>query len=239
MQMLFNSPLSSDKADSLIELLELSSDDCVIDVGCGTGEFLIRTVEQSGATAVGVDNHVASLELAKQNAAGRVEDALIQFVDQDIRKYEPSGLFDCGVCMGATHAYSMNAPAYPETLKGLGKIVRPGGKLLIGESHWTRPPDPEYLEFIGDPVGTYRTHLENVELATQSGLVPLYAITSSLEEWDDFEWRHNIRKEKQAAELEGEEAAKLLEFSRNWRMAYLRWGRGTMGFAFYLFAKPE
>jgi hypothetical protein len=34
--MLFNSPISSDKANMLIDLLPLSSSDRVIDVGCGT-----------------------------------------------------------------------------------------------------------------------------------------------------------------------------------------------------------
>ena len=33
--------------------------------------------------------------------------------------------------------------------------------------------------------------------------------------------------------------AQTLERNRKWRNEYLRWGRSTMGFGFYLFAKPK
>jgi ubiquinone/menaquinone biosynthesis C-methylase UbiE len=41
----FAAPIDSDRADALIELLDLSPDDEVIDVGCGEAELLIRVLE--------------------------------------------------------------------------------------------------------------------------------------------------------------------------------------------------
>lgn len=236
--MLFNSPISSAKADTLIDLLSLSSTDRVLDVGCGTGEFLIRIIEKFGARGVGVDVHSDSLASARSAAAGRGCEDRIEFIEADIRKYEIAEPFDCGVCMGASHAYAMDEPAYSETLKGLGQSVCVGGLLLIGESYWIREPDKEYVDFVGEPSGTYRTHRENVELAESHGMRALYATTSSLDEWDDFEWRHHMRIEKMALESpDDEEVLKKRDHGRAWRSAYLKWGRGTLGFGFYLFRR--
>ena len=238
--MLFNSPISSEKADRLIDLLQLDSTSRVLDVGCGTGEFLMRIVERYGCHGVGVDTESTSLENARSAAEDRKCAGLIDFIQADIKDYDVGGSLDCGVCMGASHAYAMDEPAYPETLRGLGSKLKVGGRLLIGESYWTRPPEQEYLDFVGEPNGTYRTHEENVTLAESFGLLPLYAVTSSPDEWDDFEWSHHMRIENHALENPDDpEAIKKRDWGREWRAAYLKWGRGTLGFAFYLFRKES
>ena len=63
--MLFNSPIGSEKADRLVELLQLNPDSRVLDVGCGTGEFLIRIAERYRCHGVGVDTDPASLNAAR------------------------------------------------------------------------------------------------------------------------------------------------------------------------------
>ena len=68
--MLFNSPFSSEKADRLIGLLPLDSESRVLDVGCGTGEFLVRVIEKFGAQGTGVDIDPTSLEIARRKAEG-------------------------------------------------------------------------------------------------------------------------------------------------------------------------
>jgi ubiquinone/menaquinone biosynthesis C-methylase UbiE len=239
--MLFNSPLSSSKANKLIDVLKLDSGSRVLDVGCGSGEFLIRTIERYKSQGFGVDTNAAFLEIARQTSRSRVSSSQIEFLQADIKEanFAPN-TFDCGICIGSSHAFSMNELAYPETLKGLCRLVRPGGLLLIGESYWAREPAKEYLDSIGEPVGVYRTHFENVELAVGHGLVPLYALTSSLDEWDEFEWNHNIKMEQEfSSSAKMVEDLKRIQFSRNWRMAYLRWGRETMAFGFYIFQRPS
>lgn len=238
--MLFNSPISSEKADRLIDLLALTADSRVLDVGCGTGEFLIRIIEKYRCHGVGVDMDAAGLEAAREASEERGCGELAEFVERDIGDYRGETGFDCGLCLAATHAYALDEPAYPEALRGLGGNVKEGGMLLIGESYWARTPEQAYLDFVGTPNGTYRSHEENVRLAESLGLRPLYAITSSLDEWDDFEWSHHMKIEKHARENPDDPAAlERRDRGRAWRSGYLEWGRGTMGFAFYLFRKES
>ena len=234
--MLFNSPISPEKAHRLIELLALKENDRVLDVGCGTGEFLIRVLEKYQAHGIGVDIDRKSLDIARRISKERNCEERSQFIEIDITKYQADNPFDCGICLASTHAYAMDEPAYATTLTEMGKAINPGGTLLIGESFWIKPPARKYQEFVGEPSGTYRTHRENVELAESLGLRTLYAITSSLDEWDDFEWSHHMKIENNALENPDDpDAIKKRDRGRAWRSAYLEWGRGTLGFGFYLF----
>jgi cyclopropane fatty-acyl-phospholipid synthase-like methyltransferase len=67
----FCSPLSSTKANELVELLGLSASSRLLDVGCGKAEFLLRAVQRYAATGVGVDPKGEFLRVARANAETR------------------------------------------------------------------------------------------------------------------------------------------------------------------------
>lgn len=238
---MFNSPLSVEKAERLIQLLGLPANGRILDVGCGNGEFLIRVIEATGGHGLGIDLAPEIIVAAQTRANGRISPNSCEFRTADIQQESlPDNSFDLAICLGSTHAFGSGQAAYPNTLQALKKVVRPGGQLLIGEGYWKQTPDPEYLQLIGEPVGIYHDHATNITFAEQQGLVPLYAAVSSQDEWDHFEWSHRMRIEKEAAERPNDpETAEKLKRSRTWRDGYLRWGRTTMGFGFYLFMKPS
>ncbi|MCA9995391.1 MAG: class I SAM-dependent methyltransferase [Anaerolineales bacterium] len=238
--MLFNSPISSKKADRLIQLLDISNDDHVLDVGCGNGEFLIRLIEVSAAHGLGIDINSELIAAAQKKASIRIPTAAYEFRIADIQK-EPlnDASFELAICIGSTHAFGKGQAAYPNTIQRLLQLVSPGGQLLIGEGYWKQVPAEAYLQLIGDPVGIYHDHMTNILFAEQQGLITLYAAVSNEDEWDDFEWSHRMRIEREAALYPNDPAvAEKLKRSREWRDGYLRWGRSTMGFGFYLFLKP-
>jgi SAM-dependent methyltransferase len=240
--MLFNSPLSPEKADRLIQLLDLSPDGRILDAGCGDGEFLIRVIEATGAHGLGIDIDEVAIADARKKAAGRIPNTAYEFRTADLQQEPlPEGSFDLAICLGSTHAFGSGEAAYPNAIRELGRLVRPGGLLLIGEGYWKRPPAQPYLQLIGEPVGIYHEHAGNISLAEQQGLIPLYAAVSSEDEWDHFEWSHRLRIEREARQHPDDpQTAKKLKQSREWRDGYLRWGRSTMGFGFYLFlASPK
>ena len=84
--MLFNSPLSAEKANQLIKLLDLNSDCRILDVGCGNGEFLIRVIEATGAHGLGIDIDTRSISAAQKNANGRIPARSYEFRTADIQQ---------------------------------------------------------------------------------------------------------------------------------------------------------
>jgi SAM-dependent methyltransferase len=238
--MVFNSAVSLEKADRIIQLFDLAPTGRILDVGCGNGEFLIRTIEAAGGQGLGIDLDPKIISAAQENANGRIPVTAFEFRTAEIQQEPlPDNTFDLALCIGSTHAFGSGQAAYPNALQALTKLVRPGGQLLIGEGYWKQPPAPEYLQLIGEPLGIYHDHAANITLAEQHGLVPLYAAVSNEDEWDHFEWSHRMRIEKEAAERPNdEETAEKLNRSRIWRDGYLRRGRNTMGFGFYLLRKP-
>lgn len=234
----FNSPISSQKADQFVQLLDLRSGDRVIDAGCGTGDFLLLlAAHHRGVHGLGIDQDPRCIATAQANATAQGLASQCEFRTADVNQLEAeSGSFDLGICIGSTHAFGAGDSAYPNTIKRLKYLVRPSGYLLVGEGHWKQEPAPEYLTFIGDPVGIYRDHAGNISFAERRGLVLLHAAVSSDDEWDDFESRHyqKVQRDAEANPNDQPLAAKLAR-SRRWYDGYLRWGRSTMGFGLYLF----
>jgi hypothetical protein len=78
-----------------------------------------------------------------------------------------------------------------------------------------------------------------VNAGIEAGLVPMHAATASPDEWDEYEWKYNRSIERYVRQQPDDPDAKaMLDRSRRWRDAYLRWGRDTLGFAVYLFYRP-
>ncbi|MEM7799822.1 MAG: class I SAM-dependent methyltransferase [Chloroflexota bacterium] len=236
----FNCPLSLEKAARLIDAMALTDKNRVLDAGCGRGEFLIRLIEATNARGLGIDIDADLIRAAEIEAAKRLSPDTIGFLAEDVKNASlKNETFDAAICLGSTHAFGDGYAAYPNAVNALTNLVRPGGQILIGEGYWKQTPAQEYVELLGEPVGIYHDHHKNMAIAEQSGLIPLYAAVSNEDEWDHFEWSHRMRFERMAAENPDDPAAsEKLSASRRWHAGYLRWGRSTMGFGFYLFMKP-
>jgi SAM-dependent methyltransferase len=235
--MKFNSPVSDAKVDRMISNFGLTSASRAIDVGCGDGDFLVRLHQLSGAQCLGVDVestsiNEANIQLSKNGPSDKVE-----FLCSDIEELpiEPNS-YDLAICMGASHAFADGEAAYTEALSGLRNLVKPNGMILIGEGYWKRPPDQEYLDFLGDPVGVYNSFEENITIAERLGLTPIFASESTLDEWDDFEWGYLRKFELDAiANANDEVMLQKLKNVRSWNSYYRTFGRTTMGYAHYIF----
>ena len=78
-----------------------------------------------------------------------------------------------------------------------------------------------------------------METGVEVGLVPLLALVSNGDEWDRYEtlqWRAAARYV--AANPDDPDVAYLVERMDRSRHEYLHWGRETLGWALYLFARP-
>lgn len=227
---MFNCPLSTEKADRLIEQLKLDYNCYVLDIGCGEGEFLIRVAEQYSVTGVGFDRNLELITLAQQKAEKRIPSKTVSFACQDAQLFnweahEPNLI----VCIGSEFIVG----GYRQALQLFSHHLVNSGVLLIGTVFWKQEPLPEYLSLMGGE-NPHFDYMTTVDMAIEEGFIPLYLCQSSEDEWDDFESRHAQKRYLAAIQNADETVFKWIQ---SWQRGYLRWGRNTMGFGFLLLQK--
>ena len=226
-------PLSSEKVDELVAVLDLSPGARVLDIACGKAELLVRLVKRYGASGDGVDLSPYCVRDARARAQERVPGAALVFHELDGRAFTAApGWYDLALCLGASWVFG----GHRGTLQALRRFLRPGGLVVVGEPYWRRTPDPDYLRASGYDAAAFTTHAGNVAIGLDLGLVFLYSLVSSEDDWDGYEGRQWRTAEwYAAAHPDDPDAAEVVQRQRAHREVYLRWERDTLGWAVYLF----
>jgi len=227
-------PISLDRLDRVVDLLELRPGARVLDLACNKGEALIRVCERWGATGVGLDPSPSFLAAARAEAAARLPDGSLE-----LKQCEPFELeiepesFDLVICLG-----SRPFGDFAGTLAQTWPMVRSGGLLLVGDSYWRREPAPDYLDALGIGPDNNASHADNVALTVAESFTPLYCVAASHEEIDHYEGMCTRAVERFLRANPGDTHADAFrEFVRHWRDAYLKWGRAAVGFGVYVLLK--
>ncbi|MGV7222761.1 MAG: SAM-dependent methyltransferase [Nitrospinales bacterium] len=229
-------PMSVEKFEELIALLRLESEDRVLEIATGKGEFLIRLAEQYNIEGIGVDLSPYCVSDARIKHQLRIQNAQLSFVEMDGADYEPKvrGNFNLVACIGASWIYG----GHRGTLKVLNEMAAPGGWVIVGEPYWLREPTAEFLDAIGEKRSAYSTHYENMKVGQEFGLKLVYTLVSNQDDWDRYEGLQWYATDEWASEnpddADVEEVVKRVSENRE---NYLRWGRETFGWAIYLFKK--
>lgn len=229
-------PIGSAAADAALAMLDPVPGQRALDAGCGKAELLLRLAERYGVRGVGVDLNDAFLAEARAAAARRVPDGTVEFHTMDVRAFDaPAASFELALCTGSTHVYG----GYRPTLRSLAALLKPGGRILVGEGYWRREPDPEYLALLGGTRDEFLDHAGNLAAAEAEGLAVVHAVETSLADWDAYEDGYARSIEGWvAAHPDDPAAAAMRERITGWHEGYRRWGRETLGFALYVLRVP-
>jgi ubiquinone/menaquinone biosynthesis C-methylase UbiE len=236
----FSSPVSPEMLDRVLALSGITKGWRCVDLGCGPAAMALHLAERYGVAVEAVDRSPIMLDLARGRlkghaAGGRVSFTLAESADW-LKAAEPCDLL---MAVGAG-MLAPGAASNAEQLKALASAVKPGGRLLWGETFWKTPPSDLLRAATGPVAALYASHADYVAAGEEAGLIPLYAAVSSDQDWDEYAWRYASAVEAFAeAHAEDPGAAAMRQRIAGWRRMYLAEGRATLGFGLYLFGKSS
>jgi ubiquinone/menaquinone biosynthesis C-methylase UbiE len=234
----FSSPVSVETLDRVLAVSGIVHGWRVIDVGCGPAAMAAHLAEHYGVRVEAVDRSAIMLDLAKGRMTGAAK-THVSFHQAESMDYlaeaQPCDLLmavGCGVLVPGAEDNAAQ-------LKALAAAVKPGGRILWGETFWRKPPSDRFRAATGPVAALYASHAEYVAAGEAAGLTPLYAAVSSDQEWDEYAWRYSTAIEAYAAaHPDAPESPAMRARIAGWRQLYLAEGRETLGFGLYLFGKP-
>jgi len=232
----FSSPVSPETLDRVLALSGIERGWRVADLGCGPASMALHLAERYGVAVEAVDRSAIMLDLARARAADHPAGGQLTFRQAESSDWlEDAAPCDLLMVVGA----GLLVPGAADNaaqLKALAVKLRPGGRLLWGESFWKAEPSALFKAGIGPTGALYASHADYVAAGEAAGLTPLYAAVSSDQDWDEYAWRYSTAVEAYAAANPGDAEAQAMRARiQGWRKLYLAEGRRVMGFGLYLF----
>ncbi|MDV9193002.1 class I SAM-dependent methyltransferase [Streptomyces sp. SR27] len=232
----FHGPLSEARAARLIERLAGTGPADVLDIGCGWGELLLRVLDAAPtAKGVGIDINAEDLARGRKLAEARGLADRVEFVEESALGTE-RGPVDAILCLGSSQALcdpEVHDPA--AALRELRRLVRPGGRVVLGEGFWEHAPTDAELAAMwpGAHSGDHLSLGALVDLAIEAGFRPAWIETASQDEWEEFEsgYRHDTEVWL-AAHPDHPLAAETRERVDRQRSTWVNGYRGVLGIAY-------
>lgn len=186
----FHGPLSEHRAGRLVERLARTGPATVLDIGCGWGELMLRVLEAvPGATGTGIDLDTEDLARGRRIAEERGLAGRVRFVEESATGTS-HGPADLVLCVGSSQALTSAEPPelVVEALRALRGLVADGGRVLLGEGFWQRPPTGALAGMWPGASATDHYDLGTLlDLVVEAGFRPEWTETADAGEWEEFE----------------------------------------------------
>jgi SAM-dependent methyltransferase len=222
-------PSSADKLLRVGRALRLADGMSVIDFGCGYGEMLALWAEEFGIRGVGVDIRSNACDRARKKMAERGLADRVEIVCANGSQYafEP-GSYDAATCIGATFIWG----GFGEAVRAMSAAVREGGKLAVGEVHWSTDQVPTAVAERGPG---FLPESRLLEIAQEEGYDVECVVRAALDDWDRYEsdnWVGLLRWIE--ANPDHPERQQVIDHLHKCQEEYFTYGREYFGWAIYV-----
>ncbi|WP_309050999.1 class I SAM-dependent methyltransferase [Streptomyces sp.] len=233
----FHGPLSEARAARLVGRIAAAAPADVLDIGCGWGELLLRVLDAApGARGTGIDIEAEDLARGRALARERGLADRVTFVEESALGTD-RGPVDAVLCLGSSQA--LCDPGQPHdpaaALRELRRLVRPGGRVVLGEGFWERTPTGTELAAMwpGRRAGDHLSLGALVDLTIAAGFRPVWIERASRDEWEEFESGYRSDTELWLAANPGHPlAAETRERVDRQRSSWLNGYRDILGIAY-------
>ena len=124
--------VTTEESNEIPDLLNLSSNSSVLEVGCGSGGYALYLVAKVGCRLVGLDINAAGVRNANQLALARGLAARAHFEQCDVSKNLPfdDKTFDAVF----SNDVLCHVPGRPGILGEIFRVLNPGGRMLFSDA---------------------------------------------------------------------------------------------------------
>ena len=124
--------VTTEESSEIPQLLGLSRNSSVLEIGCGSGGYALHLAEKVGCRLVGLDINAAGVRNANQLALARGLSSQVQFQECDVSKNLPfdDNTFDAVF----SNDVLCHVPGRPEVLGEIFRVLKPGGRMLFSDA---------------------------------------------------------------------------------------------------------
>ncbi|MHA2399490.1 MAG: class I SAM-dependent methyltransferase [Promethearchaeota archaeon] len=130
------SMMTMPQLNKLLEVLQLTPEDTVIDLGCGIGKITDYIFEVTQCTIIGIDIASEAIKLAQERTVDKKDKLMFQVDDMDDLSISPSSA-DCFISVDSLYF----AEDLENTIKQMKTILKPKGRMGIFYSQSCSPKE--------------------------------------------------------------------------------------------------
>lgn len=209
----------------------------VADFGAGFCELPILLAAEHGAKVQAIELAPSIASAARERVRRRLSGesgGSVEVLQGDAGGFkaaiEPER-FDLTVCIGSSQALG----GLDTAIRTLTRVTKRGGRVLVGEMFWKGEPSEVFCAESGigpKDLGKFGTVFQ---AGIMQGLTPLWGVSASEREFDEYEWAHARAIERYLSERPDDVMAhQVAARRRKWSALYVREGRSAVGFGLYL-----